>query len=144
MRREPERESAIDDDVFGQAAVTVYRNDLLAGAELLEALSAERAFETRLLLVTDTDTITGLQVGDFGAGLFDDSNDFMAGDQRKPRVTPVIVDVLDVASGEAAVRDPHQDVTAAERPLIEEGLRRAAFRSDCVRFDVHEQAGPRL
>jgi hypothetical protein len=66
--------------VFGQAAVTVYRNDFLTGAELLEALSAERTFETRLLLVTDTDTITGMQVGDFGASLFDDSNDFMAGD----------------------------------------------------------------
>ena len=122
--------------MFGQAAVTVYRNDLLAGAELLEALSAERTFETRLLLVTDTDTITGVQVGDFRASLFDDSNDLMAGDQRIPRVTPVIVDVLDVASGEAAMRDPHQDVTAAERPLIEEGLRRAALLSDCVRSDV--------
>ena len=113
--------------MFGQAAVTVDGDDLLAGAELLEALPAERTFETRLLLVPDTDTITGVQVGDFRAGLFDDSNDFMAGDQRIPRVTPVIVDVLDVASREAAMRDPHQDVTAAERPLIEEGLRRAAL-----------------
>jgi hypothetical protein len=117
--------------------------DFLAGAELLEALSAERTFETRLLLVPDTDTITGVQVADFGAGLFDDSNDLVAWDQRIACVTPVIIDVLDVASREAAMRDPHQDVTAAERPLIEEGLRRAALLSDCVRSDLHDQAGPR-
>jgi hypothetical protein len=41
--------------VFGQAAVTVDGNDLLTGAELLGALLAERAVETRLLLVPDTD-----------------------------------------------------------------------------------------
>ena len=118
--------------MFGQAAVTVDGNDLLTGAELLGALLAEGAVETRLQLVPDTDAIAGVQVGDLGTGLFDDSNDLVAGDQRIPRVTPIIIDVLDVAPREAAMRDPHQDVTAAERPLIEEGLRRAAFLFDRV------------
>ena len=55
-------------------------------------------------------------------GHFDDSDDLVARNQRKPRVAPIIVDVLDVASRDAAVRDPHQDVPAAERSLITEGL----------------------
>jgi hypothetical protein len=106
LPREPECESAIDDDVFGQAAVAVDGDDLLAGAELLDALCAEGTFETRLLLVTDTDTITRVQVGNLGTGLFDDANDFMARNQRKPRITPSIVDELDVAPRQATMRDP--------------------------------------
>ena len=102
---------------------------------------AEGAVETRLLLVPDTDAIAGVQVGDLGTGLFDDSNDFVAGDQRIPRVTPIIIDELDVAPREATMRDPHQDVTAAERPLIQEGLRRAAFLSDRVCSDLHDSLG---
>jgi len=138
--REAEGEAVIDDDVLGQAAVAVDRNDLLAGTELLEALSAESAVEARLLLVSDTDTITAMQVRDGGAGLFDDADDFVAGDQRIPCVTPVVVDVLDVASREAAVRDPDQDVTVAERPFIEEGLCPAAWLRDRVRSDLHARA----
>ena len=137
LRRESEGEPGIDNDVFGQAAVTVDGNDLLTGAELLGALPAEGAVETRLQLVPDTDTIAGVQVGDIGTGLFDDSNDLVSGDQRIPRVTPIIIDVLDVASREAAMRDPHEDVTAAEGPLVEEGLRRAAFFFDRVCSDLH-------
>lgn len=94
--------------MLGQAAVTVYRNDLLTGAELLDAPLAEGAVETRLLLVPDTDPITGVQVGDLGTGLFDDSNDLVAGDQRIPRVAPIIIDELDVAPREATMRDPYQ------------------------------------
>jgi hypothetical protein len=104
--------------VFGQPAVTVNGNDLLTGAELLGALLADGAIETRLLLVPDTDAIAGLQVGDLGTGLFDDSHDLVARDQWILRVTPIIIDELDVAPREATMRDPHQDVTGAESPLI--------------------------
>jgi len=138
LQREPEGEPSIDDDVFGQAAVTVDGDDLLTGAELLGAPLAEGAVETRLLLVPDTDAIAGVQVGDLGAGLFDDSNDLVAGDQRIPRVTPIIIDELDVAPREATMRDPYQDVMAAESPVIQEGLRRAAFLSDRVCADLHD------
>jgi hypothetical protein len=37
--------------------------------------------------------------------------------------------------------DPHQDVTAAESPLIQEGLRRAAPLSDRVCSDLHDSLG---
>jgi hypothetical protein len=53
----------IDDDVFGQAAVAVDGDDLLLGAELLDALCAEGACEARLLiaLVSLTrDEVTGV------------------------------------------------------------------------------------
>jgi hypothetical protein len=68
--------------------------------------------------VTDTHTIAPLQVGDLGTKRFDDSNDLMARDQGKPRVAPFIVHELDVAPRDATVRDPHQDVMAADRPLV--------------------------
>jgi hypothetical protein len=83
--------------VFGQAAVAVDSDDLPVGAELLNALPAEGTFATRVLLVTDADTITRVQVGDLSTGFFDDSNDFMAEDQRERRITPSIIDELDVA-----------------------------------------------
>ena len=62
------------DDAIRQTAVAVYGDDLLPGTQLLSALLAEGAFETRLLLVTDTDTITRLKVGDVRACLFDDAD----------------------------------------------------------------------
>jgi hypothetical protein len=127
--------------VVGQAAVPVDGNDLLTGAELLGAPLAEGAVETRLLLISDTDAIAGVQVGDLGTGLFDDSNDFVAGDQRIPRVAPIIIDEPDVAPCEATMRDPHQDVTAADSPLIQEGLRRPAFLADRVCSDLHDYSG---
>ncbi|HVQ48045.1 MAG TPA: hypothetical protein VMS62_14550 [Gemmatimonadales bacterium] len=127
--------------MLGQAAVTVDGNDLLTGAELLDAPLAEGAAETRLLLVPDTDAITGVKVGDLGTGLFDDSHDLVAGDQRIPRVTPIIIDELDVTPREATMRDPYQDVTAAESPLIQKGLRRAAFLSYRVCSDLHDSLG---
>ncbi len=133
--------ASIDNDVLGQAAVTVDGNDLLTGAELLGPPPAEGAVETRLLLVTDTDAIAAVQVGDLGTGFFDYSNDLVAGDQRIPRVTPIIIDELDVAPREAAMRDPHQDVTAANRPLIQKRLRRAAFLSDRICSDLHDSLG---
>jgi hypothetical protein len=93
------------------------------------------------LLVTDTHPIAPPQVGDLGADVFDDSNDLMAGDQRKPRVTPIIVHELDVAPRNAAVRDPHQGVTAAERPLIKEGLHRSTLLSDRIGLDPYHHSG---
>jgi hypothetical protein len=39
------------------------------------------------------------------------------------------------------MRDPHQDVTAAESPLIQKGLRRATFLSDCICSDLHDLLG---
>lgn len=122
--------------MFGQAAVPVDGDDLLARTELFDALFAERAFETSLLLVTDAHPIAPLELGDVGTGLFDDSDDLMARDQGKPRVAPIIVDELDVAPRDTTVRDPHQDVTAAECPLIREALRLSAFLSDRVGTDL--------
>src|SRR5262245_52460921 len=130
----------IDDDVFGPAAVPVDGDDLLTRTELFDAWFAERAFETSLLLVTDAHPIASLELGDVGTGLFDDSDDLMARNQGKPRVAPIIVDVLDVAPRDAAVRDPHQDVVAAECPLIREALRLSAFLSDRVGTDLSDHA----
>ncbi len=114
LRREPECEPTIDDDVFRQAAVAVDGDDFLPNAQLLSAPPAEGTFETRLLLVPDTDTITRMQVGDVGACRFDDANDFVARDQWEPSITPGIVDELDVAPRQASMRDPHENVCAAE------------------------------
>ena len=140
LRWEPEREPTIDDDMFGQPAVAVDGDDLLPGAELLCALLAEGTTETSLLLVSDTHTIAPLQVGDLGTKLFDDSNDLMARDQGKPRVAPFIIHELDVAPRDATMRDPHQDVMAADRPLIREGLRTSAFLLDRMGSDLHHHS----
>ena len=46
-------EPTVDDDLFGPAAVSVDGDHLLIRTELFDALSAERAFETGRLVVTD-------------------------------------------------------------------------------------------
>ena len=40
------------------------------------------------------------------------------------------------------MRDPHQDLTAAERPLIQKGLCRAADLVDRIRLDAHDARVP--
>ena len=142
LQREPEGKPTIDDDVIGETAIPVDGDDLLAGAQLLRAQSAVGALEARLLLVADAHAIPVPQVGHVRTRLFDDADDLVARDQGEPRVAPVIVDELDVAPGHAAVRDPHQDLTSAEVPLIEEGFRSAASALDGMSSDSHLRRTP--
>src|SRR5688572_17020021 len=93
-RRQREREPAVDDDVVGQPAVAIDADDLLRRAELLEAVPAGIARETRGLLIADADPIAGPQADDARAGLFDHADDLVAGDDRVSRVTPIVVDAL--------------------------------------------------
>ncbi len=53
---------------------------------------------------------------------------------------PIIVDELNVAPGEAAVRDTHQDIMRTKGPVIGEGGCGAASLLNCVGVDFHEGA----
>jgi hypothetical protein len=59
----------------------------------------------------------------------------MAGDQRKSRVAPIVVDGLHIASRNAAVRDSHQHVTGAERSLIRKRFSGSALAPHGIRID---------
>ena len=87
LRREPEGEPTIDEDVIGETTIPVDGDDLLAGAQLLRALLAVGALEASLLLVADAHAIAPPQVGHLGTDLFDDADDLMARDQGE-RASP--------------------------------------------------------
>ena len=136
-RGEPERKPAVDDDMVAESAIGIDADNSLIRAELLDTLAAQGALEARSELEPNADAITACQVGGSETSLLDTPDHLVTRDEWKLRVAPIIVDELNVPSGQATVRNTHQDIMRAKGLVIDEGRRGCASLLNCVGSDFH-------
>jgi hypothetical protein len=140
LRRERERKPAVDDDMLAESPMSVDTDNGLIRAELLDALAAKGALEARSELEPNADSVTACQTGDGATSLLDIPDHLVTRDEWKLRVAPIIVDELNVPSGETAVGNSHQDIVRPEVFVIDEGLRVFASLLNRVGSDFHGAA----
>ncbi len=122
------REPTVEADPVGDAAVMAHAGRLLLATEVLFAAEAEIALETGASLPADADALADGEVTDRRARRRDRPRDLVARHLRVLAAPPAVVDQVDVAVAEAAVRDLDLDV---RRPqllrLVFERLERSAL-----------------
>jgi hypothetical protein len=127
--------------LVAESTIGVDPDNRLIRAELLDSLAAIGALEARSELEANADPVAAGQIGDSATGLLDTPDDLVTRDEGKLRVAPIVVDELNVPSGEATVRNTHQDIVRAKGPVIDEGCRDFALSLNRVGSDFHGGGG---
>jgi hypothetical protein len=107
-------EAMVDADTIGISAVAMNASTLTVGAKVLRALQAPLAMPAAVGLPARSDSITGVQAEDRTPGYGDSANDFVAGNERVLADAPIVVDQMNVAAADAAMRDGNLHVMLLE------------------------------
>jgi hypothetical protein len=132
-----ECESAVYPDAVGKAAGTAYAGGNGLGAEILIAAIAPLATETASALPPYADTRPDLEMRDECSLLRDRAYDLVTWDQRIRAGLPVVVDQMEVAVTDSAMRNLYIDIVRTERIglVVKRSKRRSGLLSS-VRFDA--------
>ena len=100
----------VDADGIGEASIAVKAGALELRAEILETFAAPFAVPAGVRLPPDADTVPDRKAQAVAAGLRNRSYNLVAGDERLLADAPIVVDQMQVAVTDAAVRDFDLDV----------------------------------
>jgi len=117
--RQDEYEAAVCAQALGEAARVADARRGLIRAEVLVSFKTEVAVEARTPLPADADAVPNAESRDAASERRDCADDLMARDERPGVTAPVVVDDVNVAVSETAVRDFELHVERPERRGLE-------------------------